>query len=195
MASAFGNKTVCHNTPTYAKWKGGEQLTGISDCRVGGLPDKDSGKMFQPIPFAKGERYDVGMVYQQDSKPHFGVMGFNVLFVHRANATKEAKSPRTVDFQELWKEAQHNKHVKVMECKLCTFAMNSPSLEHVRGRLDSECEMLPFGAARSACMGIAKVAERCISDTVQTDHDLKTICAKACGSNLVQYVGVPEFLI
>lgn len=179
MASAFGDTSVCQNKPTYSKWRGGEQLTGISECRVG-LPDKKNGKVFQPVSFKKGDRYDVGMIYQQDSKPHYGVMGFSVLFVHRANKTK-VNSRRTVNFQDLWREMQDQVGLKDMECKLCALLKPSQSLESASMHAEAACRSLPDSRVHAACLGVVSLAAQAIVGQARSFKDLDSTCSMLCG--------------
>lgn len=179
MASAFGEQSVCHNKPTYGKYKGGEQLTDISECRLG-LPDKSTGQVFQPIPFKKGDRYDVGMLYQQDDKPHYGVMGFSVLFVHRGRATQE-KLNRTINFQELWDEARRIKRFQQMQCRMCEFLTNSWSMKDARSALEIECALLPEGSVRSTCMEVVGVVESNMLESAGAASETDAFCTRFCG--------------
>jgi hypothetical protein len=179
MASAFGKQTVCHNKPTYGKYKGGEQLTGISECRTG-LPDRNTGQVFQPIPFKKGDRSDVGMLYQQDDKPHYGVMGYSVLFVHRADAIKEMRN-RSIDFQELWDEARRSKRFQQIQCRVCGFLSTGWSMRGARSALENECSLLPEGSFQSSCMEVVSVVEKRMLESDGLALETNAICGWLCG--------------
>ena len=71
--TTMNNRTLCPMMPTYAKWRGGEQLVGISDCRVGV-------RGFQPVTFKKGDIFEADTITQQDEHPYYGMMAFSVLF-------------------------------------------------------------------------------------------------------------------
>jgi len=173
MPSALGNTTVCHNVPTYSKWIGGEQLSQISDCRVGHSVGV-SGTPFQAVPFRKGDRYDVGMVYQQDGKPHFGVMGFSVLFVHRT--TKDTIGSRTRAGGGV-AENRLAQHV-ALPCTLCQVAAEitnrtSLPISNVQAVMATLCATLQDDSLRSICTAslaaldtkAAKCADTCATHT------------------------------
>jgi len=183
MASAFwqeyGQRSVCLNKPTYGKFKGGEQITDISECRVG-FPDKSTGQVFQPIPFKKGDRYDVGMLYQQDDKPHFGVMGFSVLFVHRTGAVEEKKQ-RAVNFQELWDDARRSKRFQRMQCQMCESLTGGLSLKDTRRVAEKECASLP-GILERTCLDVVGAAERSLFESVGSALEAEAVCSTTCGT-------------
>jgi len=153
--------------------------TFVKNAMLNVLPDKEDGKIFQAVPFKKGDRYDVGMLYQQDSKPHYGVMGFPVLFVHRANKTK-VNSPRTVNFQDLWREMQEQVGVKDMECRLCALLTKSQSLQTATMSVETECNSLSDSRLRTACLGVASLAANAIAAEGQTFQDLDSACSMFC---------------
>lgn len=65
---------ICVGLPTYA----GGFLIESSNCRAG----RDS---HMPAIVRKGETVRVETFYGQDQRPHFGVMGFAMLYVHRSD--------------------------------------------------------------------------------------------------------------
>lgn len=68
--------TICSNLPTYDQQG---RLVDVSDCRVDG---RQTAAAF-PVRVDKGEQLMVAAAYLQDSQPHYGVMAYSVLFVHR----------------------------------------------------------------------------------------------------------------
>ena len=60
------------------------QISYIPHCAMN---EKCEAKACGRLPRAikKGDEIHVEMLYQQDDKPHFGVMGFSVLMIHRTD--------------------------------------------------------------------------------------------------------------
>jgi hypothetical protein len=70
---------ICVGLPTYA----GGFLVENSNCRAG--KDKQ-----MPVIVRKGEAVRVDTFYEQDQRPHFGVMGFSMMYVHRSDIRSRA---------------------------------------------------------------------------------------------------------
>lgn len=52
-------------------------LSDISTCKLG------TPKLPAPVHIDQGDRITISALYKQDRKPHFGVMGFSVVYAHR----------------------------------------------------------------------------------------------------------------
>ena len=81
MSTFTKDGLVCTSAPSYDA-KG--RITNIPHCQQGEpCTAAACGKL--PAPLAKGDKINVEMIYAQDSKPHYGVMGFSVLMIHRTD--------------------------------------------------------------------------------------------------------------
>lgn len=78
-ASVDNGKEICVGLPTYSKGF----LVEVSNCRVG----QDSQ---MPALVRKGDTLRVKTFYAQDQRPHFGVMGFETMYVHRTATHRAA---------------------------------------------------------------------------------------------------------
>lgn len=83
MTSSVWNRThICTGLPTY---KDGF-LIETSKCAVGH-------NNWQPVAVKRGEDLLVETFYDQDARPHFGVMGYAMMYIHRLDL---ADGPRPV---------------------------------------------------------------------------------------------------
>lgn len=70
--SVQGGETICAGLPTYDSGF----LVETSKCAIGyGLA--------QPVHVKRGQSIHVETFYEQDDRPHFGVMGYSMVYVHR----------------------------------------------------------------------------------------------------------------
>jgi hypothetical protein len=70
--SVWGGQEICTALPTYR----GHFLVETSKCAVGH-------KGWQPVHVKRGEDILTETFYNQDEKPHYGVMGYAMLYLHR----------------------------------------------------------------------------------------------------------------
>lgn len=83
MSTFHKGKTLCTGLPQYDK---NGFLADISTCKLG------TSKLPEPVHVEEGDRITISAVYQQDQRPHFGVMGFSVLYAHRLDQMKGRRS-------------------------------------------------------------------------------------------------------